>query len=770
MRGFLPLRARLLPLAAVVLVAFLLSVFTVGDDTRTALAGTLSPAYIVTPSSLTVPVGSRACYAMFPATTPSAYIHVTATTTALTAEVGGSTVTYATHELADVSEWKVGTQNTGPNLDVGGAWCIKGVTETPSPVTITFTLRSDDTNYDGLSVTPLTLTVSAADTKPVVRFLHSQMRVVEDDTGQIYRDSFRRFPINVNELNTKEITVALDIAPAPTSNGHVIWYVPHPDCNSGVAECEFRASTSTNYNYDWVAEGLLARRVYYRAGSNDMQFKFHIRSDDLAESDETVKIYLKNMQFELTTLFTPNTDVCVGSCSSPTEAQQSTVVTIIDDDAGDAAECGYCGREGEVGRLPAPSSDPQDLGKPEDEQPSRNQEQSTPNRAPTVSAPLSDVAMINRGTEQVALYGTFSDADGDALTVTASSSDTAVATASVSPDQSVLTVEGRSRGTATVTVTADDGKGGTVSDSFTVKVKVSPHVSSPLPDVNVLVAGTTTKISLSGVFSDADGDALSITAGSRDEDVATVEVASDGSALTVSGVSGGATTIMVVAQDTDGNQGANSFDVLVAALAPQPELLRPPPAQQQPNRVPTVASPLADVSGLAEGATREVSLSGVFSDADNDALTITASSDYETVATVTVSSDHSTLTVAGVSSGDATITVAAQDPDGAQSTTTFKVEVTDSQPQPEPMEQQPPAQQETQKQETTSTSQPETTPEPESETETQEPETSDAVARYDANGDGSIDLSEYSRAANDYIDGKITYSEMVEIATAYRAS
>ncbi len=762
MRAFLPLRARLMPLAATVLVAFLLSVFPVGDDTRTALAGTIPAGMTVTPTSLTVPVGSRACYLVYPNTEPSANWHITSYTGVLTAEVGGSTVTYATSSVSNIND-RLGAGSV--NRRIGVAFCVKGVAVTSSPVTITHTMSSSDSNYNGITVPSVTLTVSAADAKPVVRFLHSAMRVVEGDTPS----ASTHYP--VQNLNLQKFTVHLDIAPAPTSNGHVIWYVPHPDCNEGVTDCPFRASTSVKYAVDWVAEGLLGRRVSYTAGSNDMQFDFWIRSDNFPETDETVKIYLQNHQFDLTTLFTPNTDVCVGSCSSPTEAQQSTVVTILDDDAGEP-ECATCGRGGEVGRLSAPSSDPQDLGKPEDEQPSLNQEQSTPNRAPTVSAPLSDVAMINRGTEQVALYGTFSDADGDALTVTASSSDTAVATASVSPDQSVLTVKGRSRGTATVTVTADDGKGGTVSDSFTVKVKVSPHVSSPLPDVNVLMAGTTTKISLSGVFSDADGDALSITAGSRDEDVATVEVASDGSALTVSGVSGGATTITVVAQDTDGNQGADSFDVLVAALAPQPELLRPPPAQQQPNRVPTVASPLADVSGLAEGATREVSLSGVFSDADNDALTITASSDYETVATVSVSSDYSTLTLSGVSSGEATITAVAQDPDGAQATASFKVEVTDSQPQPNPVEQQPSEQQkDQQKQENIPNSEPETTPTPEpTSTPEPEPETSDIVDQYDANGDGYIDLSEYRQAANDYFEGKITYSEMTEVALAYQAS
>lgn len=49
-------------------------------------------------------------------------------------------------------------------------------------------------------------------------------------------------------------------------------------------------------------------------------------------------------------------------------------------------------------------------------------------------------------------------------------------------------------------------------------------------------------------------------------------------------------------------------------------------------------------------------------------------------------------------------------------------------------------------------------------------EDSDIVGRYDANGDGSIDHSEYRRAVEDYTAGTISYSEMLEVIRAYLAS
>ena len=184
------------------------------------------------------------------------------------------------------------------------------------------------------------------------------------------------------------------------------------------------------------------------------------------------------------------------------------------------------------------------------------QQQGTPNQAPTVSSALADVTIVNEsGTHQASLSGVFSDADSDALTVTAASSDEAVATVSVASDGSSLTVSAQARGTATITVTADDGQGGTVDDTFAVTVKAGPVVASALTDVSGLETGSTQEVSLAGVFSDADGDALTISAASSDESKATVTVASDGSGLILSGVAEGTATITVTAQDSDGNRG-----------------------------------------------------------------------------------------------------------------------------------------------------------------------------------------------------------------------
>ena len=185
----------------------------------------------------------------------------------------------------------------------------------------------------------------------------------------------------------------------------------------------------------------------------------------------------------------------------------------------------------------------------------------------TREAPPGDVAIVNEsGTRQVSRSGMFDD---DAQAVSASSSDESVATVAVSADYSTLTVSARARGAATVTVTAADGKGGTVEDTFTVTVKAAPVVASAIADVSGLEVGSTRNISLAGVFSDADGDALTITAVSSDDARATVSVVSGRSGLTVSGKGEGSASITVTAQDTDGNRDTDAFDVTVSAAAVQ---------------------------------------------------------------------------------------------------------------------------------------------------------------------------------------------------------
>ena len=181
---------------------------------------------------------------------------------------------------------------------------------------------------------------------------------------------------------------------------------------------------------------------------------------------------------------------------------------------------------------------------------------------------IDDATIQNEsGTHRVTLAGRFGDPDSDPLTITAASSDTAAATVSVAADYSSLTLRAQARGTATITVTADDGNGGTVSDSFDVTVKAAPVVASALADLS-LEPESNHEVSLTGVFSDADGDALVITAASSDTDVV---VASIWDTFTLMALAEGSATVTVTAEDSDGNRVGDTFEVTVSAAQQAPQ-------------------------------------------------------------------------------------------------------------------------------------------------------------------------------------------------------
>ena len=227
------------------------------------------------------------------------------------------------------------------------------------------------------------------------------------------------------------------------------------------------------------------------------------------------------------------------------------------------------------------------------------------------------------------------------------------------------------------------------------------------------MVGGGTQIDLSGVFADADGDALAYSASTTNEDISYGFVQS--SELLVVALGRGTATITVTADDGNGGTVSDAFTVTV-------------------KEAPTVASPIADIGSLEAGASRQVSLSGVFADADGDALTFSASSADSAVATATVG--NGSLTVTAKQAGTATITVTARDTDGNQVSDTFTVTVI-------------------------------VRPEPQAEAPASEPEQEqDVVARYDANGDGVISRGEYYAAVSDLSKG-LAMSDLLRIRQAW---
>ncbi|MEM9144649.1 MAG: putative Ig domain-containing protein [Pseudomonadota bacterium] len=233
------------------------------------------------------------------------------------------------------------------------------------------------------------------------------------------------------------------------------------------------------------------------------------------------------------------------------------------------------------------------------------------NAPPQVDVPISDQdATVGAAFEFTLPPGTFSDPDGDALSVVASTPgwlafDAGTGLFSGTPAEADV-------GAATVTVTASDGEL-TALDSFEITVMAAPVenqapvVANPVADQSAIVGTGFTLILPGDVFSDPDGDDLTLSANPPDW------LVFDPATRVLTGTPGegdiGTATVTVTA--SDGEFTADEvFEIVIEAEAI--------------NQAPVVDVPVLDQSATA-GTPFSLTLPGeTFSDPDGDALSLTA--------------------------------------------------------------------------------------------------------------------------------------------------
>ncbi len=234
---------------------------------------------------------------------------------------------------------------------------------------------------------------------------------------------------------------------------------------------------------------------------------------------------------------------------------------------------------------------------------------------------------------------------GEALVFTAVSSNPGRASETLSG--SVVTVTPLSVGMTTVTVTATNSAGAaTQTFDVTVRNPEAPQAVGSLDDLELEVGQPPHDVEVAGAFT---GEYLQFTAVSTNSGVASVTVS--GSVVTVTPVSAGETTVMVIARNSAG-QVTQTFDVTV----------RNPGAPQ-------AVGSLADLELEVGEPPHDVEVARAFS---GDYLDFTAASSNPGAASVTVSG--SVVSVPPVSAGAATVTVTATNSAGT-ATQTFDVTV-----------------------------------------------------------------------------------------------
>lgn len=272
------------------------------------------------------------------------------------------------------------------------------------------------------------------------------------------------------------------------------------------------------------------------------------------------------------------------------------------------------------------------------------------NEAPTVASAISDqLYQVGFASNDISLAGVFNDLDGDVLTYSIGVTGGAVLAVE---SGGTLTLTEVNAGTATVTVTANDGKGGSVDDVFSVIVNAEPVVDNIIADQVFQEGFTSNIIDVSTVFSDTDGDALTLSAVSNNTAAATVNIS--GSELTITEEGPGTAEITVTADD---GKGASINDVFTLLI----------------NRPPTVDNPVAD-QFLNQGfVSTTIDLTSTFSDPDGDGFTLSVISDNTAVATVGLVGNTLTITEQGV--GTSLLTISAEDTNGGITQNQFSVGV-----------------------------------------------------------------------------------------------
>jgi len=260
--------------------------------------------------------------------------------------------------------------------------------------------------------------------------------------------------------------------------------------------------------------------------------------------------------------------------------------------------------------------------------------------APTVDAALVAEDVIAGGpTLEVSLVDGFS---GTVDSYTASSSDETILEVAV--DGRVLSLSGIAEGTATVTVTATNTSGSaTQAFDVTVIPLEAPTTGDTLPAQEVIVDGPVVEVDVAAGFS---GIVDSYTATSSDETI--LEVAVDGTALSLSGIAEGTATVTVTATNTSGS-ATQTFDVTVITLD-----------------APTVGDTIAIQVVYVDGAAVEVDIAAGFN-GTVDAYTATSSD--ESVLSVSLAGSIVSLTGMdpGISMAVESVTVTATNAAGSAS-------------------------------------------------------------------------------------------------------
>lgn len=279
------------------------------------------------------------------------------------------------------------------------------------------------------------------------------------------------------------------------------------------------------------------------------------------------------------------------------------------------------------------------------------------NDPPKLLSEIDDVTVEVDDRVDVELDDIFDD-EGE-LTFEIDNEDDTIADVIYRSSSNSLRIWGNKVGTTDVKVTAFDNIDQSVSDTFTVTVtdppdeNSAPNLVAQLSDMTVTV-GMPGLVSITGNFSDPDGDELAYVVESDDPNVVTATLHE--MEITLEGMVAGSATVRVIATDPEGLDVLDIFKVYVET-APQ------------------VAAQIDDVTLQIGGDPVAMNVEEYFIDEDGDTLAYTFSFDGKAAL---ASFEGSDLYLTPSAQGTTEVTVTATDSAGRSVSQSFKTIVSNS--------------------------------------------------------------------------------------------
>ena len=273
------------------------------------------------------------------------------------------------------------------------------------------------------------------------------------------------------------------------------------------------------------------------------------------------------------------------------------------------------------------------------------------NDPPNLRKPLNDT-IFQEGFESTSFHGPdlFEDEDFDFLSFSSSSSNTSVINSSTDRDMISLIEVGT--GQTTLSIIASDNTSSKTAE-LSIFVNSAPDNIKSIENILLSEAFSAEEIDLSIYFSDPNDDPITYEASSSDESILTVDISDDN--LILEGADSGTAIVSITAHDSRGGKVATSFSATV-------------------NLLPVVDAPVSNQNETRGFGSIEFDLTEVFSDPENDEISLSALSSDETVATVELNGSILTIDEAGL--GSTVVTVSANDGYGTTEMS-FTLEITE---------------------------------------------------------------------------------------------